>query len=130
MKQTNDQFQLVLLLSRAPYPNDSDVYNAIRDRVRKEIFKGEEAKGKHRTGSEAAALTIIGSAAAAYVLYATHCNALTGGLLGESTHIRGLKFKTRLQMTPLCCDFQQATVMCSSVKERLLNIFLPSGPLD
>jgi hypothetical protein len=70
-------------MCRSPYPNDSDVYNAIRDRVRKEVFKGQEAKGAHRSGSEAAALTIITSAVAAYALYATHCNALTGGLLGK-----------------------------------------------
>lgn len=33
-----------------PYPNDSDLYNTIRDRVRKEVFKGQEIKGAHRSG--------------------------------------------------------------------------------
>lgn len=27
---------------RSPYPNDSEIYNAIRERVRKEVFKGTE----------------------------------------------------------------------------------------
>jgi hypothetical protein len=33
---------------RSPYPGDSDVYNAIRKRVRKEVFKGEEVGARAR----------------------------------------------------------------------------------
>ncbi|KAF8070962.1 acyl-lipid (7-3)-desaturase [Scenedesmus sp. PABB004] len=67
---------------RSPYPNDSEFYNAVRDRVRVEVFKGAEVRGAHRTGSEAAAATILGSALAAYALYAVNANLLTGTLLG------------------------------------------------
>eukprot|EP00878_Enallax_costatus_P021083 GHUV01022305.1.p1 GENE.GHUV01022305.1~~GHUV01022305.1.p1 ORF type:complete len:517 (+),score=135.46 GHUV01022305.1:3007-4557(+) len=67
---------------RSPYPNDSDLYNTIRQRVRSEIFKGQEIKGAHRTGSEAAAATILGYAIAAYGLYTWDANFLTGTLLG------------------------------------------------
>eukprot|EP00892_Ulva_mutabilis_P003155 jgi/Ulvmu1/12840/UM098_0025.1 len=66
----------------SPRPNDSELYNAIRDRVRKEVFKGREAKGAHRSGSEWAALAILGYASAAYTLYTTFPNLLTGALLG------------------------------------------------
>lgn len=68
---------------RAPYPNDSELYNAIRDRVRKEVFKGAEVKGAHRSGSELAAVAILGYAATAYALYTWDANPLTGILLGE-----------------------------------------------
>lgn len=67
---------------RAPYPNDSELYRSIRKRVREEVFKGQDVKGAHRSGSEGAALTILSYTALAYVLYATLPNALTGALLG------------------------------------------------
>ncbi|GIL65912.1 hypothetical protein Vafri_19551 [Volvox africanus] len=67
---------------QAPRPNDSDLYNAIRERVRKEVFKGSEVKGAHRSGSEGAALAVLSYAAAAYALYTYDANPLTGALLG------------------------------------------------
>lgn len=67
---------------RAPYPNDSELYNAIRERVKREVFKGAEVKGAHRSGSELAAVAILGYAAAAYGLYTWDANLLTGTLLG------------------------------------------------
>jgi fatty acid desaturase (delta-4 desaturase) len=67
---------------RSPYPNDSDLYNTIRQRVRDEIFKGTEIKGAHRSGSELAAAAVLGYAAAAYGLYCWDANLLTGALLG------------------------------------------------
>jgi acyl-lipid (7-3)-desaturase (Delta-4 desaturase) len=67
---------------RSPYPNDSDLYNTIRERVRKEVFKGEELKGAHRSGSEGAALCVLGFAAATYAAYVADTSALTGALLG------------------------------------------------
>jgi fatty acid desaturase (delta-4 desaturase) len=51
--------------------------------VRKEVFKGTEVKGAHRSGSEAAAAAILGYAAAAYGLYTWDANLLTGFLLGR-----------------------------------------------
>lgn len=68
---------------RAPYPNDSELYNAIRERVKKEVFKGAEVKGAHRSGSELAAAVILGYAATAYGLYTWDANPITGFLLGE-----------------------------------------------
>mmetsp|Transcript_11219 Transcript_11219/g.24171 ORF Transcript_11219/g.24171 Transcript_11219/m.24171 type:complete len:511 (+) Transcript_11219:159-1691(+) len=67
---------------RSPYPNDSDIYNTIRERVRKEVFKGEEIKGAHRSGSEGAALTILAYAGITYSLYAAYPNPATAFLLG------------------------------------------------
>lgn len=52
-----------------------------RERVRKEVF-GQELKGAHRSGSEGAALAVIGYSVAAYTLYAMDTNAFTGFLLG------------------------------------------------
>jgi len=83
---------------RSPYPNDSELYNAIRERVKKEVFKGSEVKGAHRSGSELAAVAILGYAASAYALYTWDANPLTGVLLGEYT----------------CCCRSRASV-CSSV---------------
>ena len=103
----------------SPYPNDSDLYNTIRsvtqndgcigylrfmngmhrfilacscdrERVRKEIFKGQDAKGAHRTGSEGAALAILGYATAACAAYLTDTNIVTGALLGKpSLQVQG-----------------------------------------
>ena len=67
---------------RSPYPNDSEFYNAVRDRVRREVFKGEEIKGAHRTGSEWCAVVIVGYALLTFALYAVVPNALTGVLCG------------------------------------------------
>jgi len=67
---------------RSPYPNDSEFYNTVRERVKREVFKGGEAKGAHRTGSEGAALAVIGYSALSYALYAMDTNVLTGTLLG------------------------------------------------
>lgn len=67
---------------RSPYPNDSDLYNTLRERVRNEIFQGSEVKGAHRSGTEWAAATILGYACAAYALYFTSPNIVTGALLG------------------------------------------------
>ena len=54
-----------------------------RERVRTEIFKGTEVKGAHRSGSEGAALTILGYAGLAYALYTWDATPLTGFLLGQ-----------------------------------------------
>lgn len=56
---------------------------ARRERVRKEVFKGTEIKGAHRSGSEWAALVILAYAATAYTFYAWNTNPLTGFLLGK-----------------------------------------------
>jgi fatty acid desaturase (delta-4 desaturase) len=72
----------VAAVPRSPYPNDSELYCAIRERVRKEVFKGGEAQGKHRSGTAKEIFAILGSAAVAYALYATAPGAATGALLG------------------------------------------------
>ncbi|QDZ24457.1 fatty acid desaturase [Chloropicon primus] len=66
----------------APYPNDSEFYNAVRERVRKEVFKGQEIKGAHRSGSEWAAVFIVGYAFCSFAMYVAMPNALTGVLCG------------------------------------------------
>ena len=68
---------------RSPYPNDSDFYNTVRERVRTEVFRGTEIKGAHRSGSEGAALAVLGYAGLAYSLYTWEANPLTGFLLGQ-----------------------------------------------
>lgn len=46
--------------------------------MRKEVFKGEEVRGAHRSGTELAAATILGYSVAAYALYIMMPNVLTG----------------------------------------------------
>jgi hypothetical protein len=55
----------------------------LRERIRKEIFKGTEIKGAHRSGSEGAAAVILGYAAVAYSLFTLDANPFTGFLLGQ-----------------------------------------------
>ena len=103
---------------RAPYPNDSELYNAIRERVKKEVFKGAEVKGAHRTGSEAAAFAILGYAATAYALYTWDANPITGVLLGECAEIvlgysissRVCKLACKLRTPRLCMIHQSRRV--------------------
>lgn len=93
---------------RSPYPNDSELYNTIRERVKKEVFKGAEVKGAHRSGSELAAAAILGYAAAAYGLYTWDANPITGFLLGLAgawigltvQHCGGLQYPEHWPATP------------------------------
>mmetsp|Transcript_20975 Transcript_20975/g.35178 ORF Transcript_20975/g.35178 Transcript_20975/m.35178 type:complete len:561 (-) Transcript_20975:446-2128(-) len=71
----------VSAVPRAPYPNDSKLYNTIRERCRVELFNGGK-KGEHRTGSEWAAFCVLGFAAACYAMYAAMPNIITGAILG------------------------------------------------
>ncbi|MEW5311629.1 MAG: hypothetical protein WDW38_003328 [Sanguina aurantia] len=64
----------------SPYPNDSPIYNAIRERVRLEVFKG--VSGAQRTGSEGAALAVLSTAVITYIMYAMNANVFTGAMLG------------------------------------------------
>lgn len=66
---------------RAPYPNDSELYNIIRTRVRNEVFDGAK-NGEHRKGSEWVAGCVLGFAAAAYAVYAAAPGVWAGALLG------------------------------------------------
>jgi len=68
----------------SPRPNDSDLYNTLRSRVRAEVFGGTEAAGAHRSGSGPAAAAVCGAAVAAYTLYALAPGPLTGALLGAA----------------------------------------------
>ena len=54
-----------------------------RQRVRREVFKGQDAKGVHRTGSEGAALAILGYATIACAAYLFDTGLFTGTLLGK-----------------------------------------------
>jgi fatty acid desaturase (delta-4 desaturase) len=73
---------------KSPRPNDSPLYNAIRDRVRTELFgddhKYSGGRFAHRTGGDAAAATIVGTAAVALTLYAK-CGAVAGILPAIAT---------------------------------------------
>ena len=51
--------------------------------MRREVFKGQDAKGVHRTGSEGAALAILGYATIACAAYLYDTGLVTGTLLGE-----------------------------------------------
>lgn len=79
----------VSAVPRAPYPGDSKLYTAIRQRVRKEVFAGTENRGQHRKGSELAALAVLTFAVASYVLYARYTGWLAGLILGESYLVQG-----------------------------------------
>jgi len=65
----------------SPRPNDSELYNAIRQRVRDELFGGQP-HGAHRAGGTWAVCCILGYAALAYALYAFLPGVITGALLG------------------------------------------------
>lgn len=71
----------IAAIPRAPYPNDSELYNAIRTRVRAELFDGAK-NGEHRKGSEYAAVAVLGFAVAAYAVYCAVPGMLSGALLG------------------------------------------------
>ena len=73
----------VTAVPRAPRPNDSPLYNSIRDRVRKELFP-REGKMEHRMGGDGAAATIIGTAVACYAIYANFTGPIAGAMLGLS----------------------------------------------
>lgn len=66
---------------KSPRPNDSELYNAIRQRVRKELFPNE-GKQAHRRGGDFAAATIMGTAVACYAAYAALPGIVTGAFLG------------------------------------------------
>ena len=50
--------------------------------MREEVFRGQNAAGAHRSGSEGAAVAILGYAAAAYAAYAAVPSVATGFALG------------------------------------------------
>jgi acyl-lipid (7-3)-desaturase (Delta-4 desaturase) len=68
----------------SPRPNDSDLYNTLRSRVREEVFGGGEASGAHRSGSEGAIAAVLGAAVVAYSLYAAFPGWASGALLGAA----------------------------------------------
>jgi len=72
----------VAAVPRMPYPNDSELYNTIRERVRAEVFRGSEVKGAHRSGSEWAAAVILGYAALTGAAYVADTGLATGLLFG------------------------------------------------
>lgn len=76
------------IVRRAPLAPDMSAGSAVStflpsERVRKEVFKGTEIKGAHRSGSEGAALAVLSYAVLSYSLYAYDTNVFTGALLGE-----------------------------------------------
>eukprot|EP00238_Polyblepharides_amylifera_P014963 CAMPEP_0196579002 /NCGR_PEP_ID=MMETSP1081-20130531/15626_1 /TAXON_ID=36882 /ORGANISM="Pyramimonas amylifera, Strain CCMP720" /LENGTH=546 /DNA_ID=CAMNT_0041898427 /DNA_START=112 /DNA_END=1752 /DNA_ORIENTATION=+ len=71
------------MVPRAPYPNDSALYNNIRNRVRSELFDGAK-NGEHRQGSEWAAACVLGWAALTYSMYVAAPSVITGALLGTA----------------------------------------------
>jgi len=66
---------------KSPRPNDSMLYNNIRNRVREELFPNDKVSA-HRQGGDHAIFIILGSAVAAYAAYAYMPNLLTGAVLG------------------------------------------------
>jgi len=72
----------VAAVPKMPYPNDSELYNTIRERVRAEVFRGTEVKGAHRSGSEWAAAVILGYAALTGAAYVADTGLATGLLFG------------------------------------------------
>ncbi len=73
----------------ASLPPDASAWFAVffllpSERVRKEVFKGTEIKGAHRSGSEGAALAVLSYAVLSYALYSYDTNVFTGAMLGEA----------------------------------------------
>lgn len=65
----------------SPRPNDSELYNVIRQRVRDELFGGQQ-HGAHRQGGNTALVAILGYAVCAYTFYAALPGLISGTLLG------------------------------------------------
>ena len=55
--------------------------------MREEVFRGQDASGAHRSGSEGAAVAILGYAAAAYAAYLAAPSVLTGFALGAHARL-------------------------------------------
>ena len=73
---------------------------AFRERVRREVFKGQDAKGAHRTGSGKAAVAILGYAAAACGAYLFDTGLTTGFLLGKPACRASLPPAAQVQVLP------------------------------
>ncbi len=71
--------------------------------MRKEVFKGGDAKGVHRSGSEGAAMAVLGYTAASYALFINGPNVLTGAHAGlHSTVWLGAAAPGRCCMRACC----------------------------
>ncbi len=79
---------------------------AFRERVRREVFKGQDAKGVHRTGSGKAAVAVLGYAAAACGAYLFDTGLTTGFLLGKPACMASLPPAAQVQVLP-CCHASQ-----------------------
>ncbi len=60
-----------------------------RARVRREVFRGTEVAGAHRSGSEGAVAAVLGFAAAAYAAYFCAPGFASGALLGARARAAG-----------------------------------------
>ena len=89
-----------------------------RERVRREVFKGQDAKGAHRTGSEGAALAILGYATIACAAYLSDAGLVTGALLGMQ-HTRVLQ-KHHLILQAIMAG--QSTATALSYKQHYCHI--------
>lgn len=76
---------------------------AFRERVRREVFKGQDAKGAHRTGSGKAAVAILGYAAAACGAYLFDTGLTTGFLLGKPACMASLPPAAQVHSAMLPC---------------------------
>ena len=88
---------------------------AFRERVRREVFKGQDAKGAHRTGSGKAAVAILGYAAAACGAYLFDTGLTTGFLLGKPACMAALPPAAQVQGVPCCHASQTLKLKCKAL---------------
>ena len=88
---------------------------AFRERVRREVFKGQDAKGVHRTGSSKAAVAILGYAAVACGAYLFDTGLTTGFLLGEPACMASLPPAAQVQVLPCCHALQTLKPKCTAL---------------
>ena len=99
--------------------------------MRREVFKGQDAKGVHRTGSEGAAMAILGYATIACAAYLFDTGLFTGTLLGKhripisvSIIFRLLYQHSTLHSTSNKCDWPESYCVGGLLSRSLISCIL------
>jgi hypothetical protein len=98
----------------------------IKQRVRKEVFEGREARGWHRQGAELAAAAVLSFAVASYVLYARYTGWLAGLVLGGRRK-QLLKKRATVQMRCALLSISCRLVTVLQLRMRSLGVHLYRG---
>ena len=94
-----------------------------RARVRREVFRGTEVAGAHRSGSEGAVAAVLGFAVAAYAAYFCAPGFASGALLGARARAVGptacsqtCQLSAQSRVFDASCSMQFQIIECSSAQ--------------